>query len=48
MHEFVLSGRQQKKKGVKTLDIAKRLLDFGLTRRLDFINTTHRCDVRRI
>jgi glycine dehydrogenase subunit 2 len=30
-HEFVLSGeRQFKEKGVKTLDIAKRLLDFGL------------------
>jgi len=30
MHEFVLSGTKQKQKGVKTLDIAKRLLDFGL------------------
>jgi len=30
MHEFVLSGTKQKKRGVKTLDIAKRLLDFGL------------------
>jgi glycine dehydrogenase subunit 2 len=29
MHEFVLSGRRQKKLGVRTLDIAKRLLDFG-------------------
>ena len=29
MHEFVLSGQRQKEKGVKTLDIAKRLLDFG-------------------
>jgi glycine dehydrogenase subunit 2 len=29
-HEFVLSGIRQKEKGVKTLDIAKRLLDFGL------------------
>jgi len=30
-HEFVLSGRQFKKEyGVKTLDIAKRLLDFGV------------------
>lgn len=29
-HEFVLSGRRQKKQGVKTLDIAKRLLDFGV------------------
>jgi glycine dehydrogenase subunit 2 len=28
-HEFVLSGRCQKKLGVRTLDIAKRLLDFG-------------------
>ncbi len=28
-HEFVLSGRHQKKLGVRTLDIAKRLLDFG-------------------
>jgi glycine dehydrogenase subunit 2 len=31
MHEFVLSGRRQKvDQGVKTLDIAKRLLDFGI------------------
>ncbi len=29
MHEFVLSGKKQKEKGVRTLDIAKRLLDFG-------------------
>lgn len=30
MHEFVLSGRRQKKNyGVGTLDMAKRLLDFG-------------------
>lgn len=29
MHEFVLSGRRQKKAGVRTLDVAKRLLDFG-------------------
>lgn len=29
-HEFVLSGRRQKKQGVRTLDIAKRLLDFGV------------------
>ncbi|GGA68257.1 aminomethyl-transferring glycine dehydrogenase subunit GcvPB [Ornithinibacillus halotolerans] len=28
-HEFVLSGRRQKKLGVRTLDIAKRLLDFN-------------------
>jgi glycine dehydrogenase subunit 2 len=28
-HEFVLSGKRQKKLGVRTLDIAKRLLDFG-------------------
>lgn len=28
-HEFVLSGSRQKKLGVRTLDIAKRLLDFG-------------------
>ena len=28
-HEFVLCGRRQKKLGVRTLDIAKRLLDFG-------------------
>ncbi|MDY0408424.1 aminomethyl-transferring glycine dehydrogenase subunit GcvPB [Virgibacillus soli] len=27
-HEFVLSGRRQKKLGVRTLDIAKRLLDY--------------------
>jgi len=30
MHEFVLSGERQLKYGVKTLDIAKRLLDFGV------------------
>lgn len=29
MHEFVLTGNKQKERGVKTLDIAKRLLDFG-------------------
>ncbi len=29
MHEFVLSGDRQKAKGVRTLDIAKRLLDLG-------------------
>ncbi|MEW9677515.1 aminomethyl-transferring glycine dehydrogenase subunit GcvPB [Lentibacillus sp. L22] len=28
-HEFVLSGKDQKKLGVRTLDIAKRLLDYG-------------------
>lgn len=30
MHEFVLSGKWQKEKGVRTLDIAKRLLDYGV------------------
>jgi len=30
MHEFVLSGSRQKANGVRTLDIAKRLLDFGV------------------
>ncbi|MGB3329502.1 MAG: aminomethyl-transferring glycine dehydrogenase subunit GcvPB, partial [Thermomicrobiales bacterium] len=30
MHEFVLSGNRQKANGVKTLDIAKRTLDFGI------------------
>jgi len=29
MHEFVLSGQKQKQKGASTLDIAKRLLDYG-------------------
>lgn len=29
MHEGVLSGKKLKERGVKTLDIAKRLLDFG-------------------
>ncbi|OYD09873.1 aminomethyl-transferring glycine dehydrogenase subunit GcvPB [Paludifilum halophilum] len=29
-HEFVLSGNRQKKLGVRTLDMAKRLLDFGV------------------
>src|SRR5699024_9586568 len=28
-HEFVLSGSKQKKLGVRTLDVAKRLLDYG-------------------
>lgn len=28
-HEFVLSGKRQRKLGVRTLDMAKRLLDFG-------------------
>ena len=28
-HEFVLSGSRQKKLGVRTLDMAKRLLDYG-------------------
>ena len=30
MHECVLSGRNLKKHGIKTLDVAKRLLDFGV------------------
>lgn len=30
MHEFVLSGSRYKSRGVKTLDIAKRILDFGI------------------
>jgi glycine dehydrogenase subunit 2 len=29
MHEFVVSADRQKEKGIKVLDIAKRLLDFG-------------------
>ena len=29
-HEFVLSAVEQKKKGVRALDIGKRLLDFGV------------------
>src|SRR5699024_8434325 len=29
MHEFVMSGSTEKKLGVRTLDMAKRLLDFG-------------------
>ena len=29
-HEFVLSGKWQKAQGVRTLDIAKRLLDYGI------------------
>ena len=29
MHEFVISAKRQKEKGVRALDIAKRLLDFG-------------------
>jgi glycine dehydrogenase subunit 2 len=30
MHEFVISADKQKERGVKALDIAKRLLDFGV------------------
>jgi glycine dehydrogenase subunit 2 len=30
MHEVVLSARRQKQQGAKALDIAKRLLDFGI------------------
>jgi len=30
MHEFVISAQQQKEKGVSALDIAKRLMDFGI------------------
>ena len=30
MHEFVLSAEKQKKRGAKALDIAKRLLDYGM------------------
>lgn len=30
MHECILSGKLQKAKGVRTLDIAKRLLDYGV------------------
>ena len=30
MHEFVLSGEPLKKYGVRTLDVAKRMLDFGI------------------
>ena len=30
MHEFVLSASRQKARGIKALDIAKRLLDFGM------------------
>lgn len=29
MHEVVLSGRKQRQHGVRTLDIAKRLMDYG-------------------
>jgi glycine dehydrogenase subunit 2 len=29
MHEFVLSGKKLKTHGVKTMDVAKRLLDYG-------------------
>ena len=29
MHEFVISARKQKQKGVSALDIAKKLLDYG-------------------
>ena len=44
MHEFVLSGRGAKKElGIKTLDIAKRMLDHGSTRR----RSTSRCSSTR-
>ena len=29
-HEFVISGNRQKEQGIKTLDIAKRLMDFDI------------------
>ena len=29
MHEFILSGNRQRRLGVRTLDIAKRLIDYG-------------------
>jgi len=29
MHEFVLSGRKLREKGLRTMDLAKRLLDYG-------------------
>ncbi|SIS63352.1 aminomethyl-transferring glycine dehydrogenase subunit GcvPB [Alicyclobacillus vulcanalis] len=29
-HEFVISGKRQKELGVRTLDMAKRLIDFGV------------------
>ncbi|MBV8690689.1 MAG: aminomethyl-transferring glycine dehydrogenase subunit GcvPB, partial [Actinobacteria bacterium] len=29
MHEFVLSGTPLKDRGVRTMDVAKRLLDYG-------------------
>jgi glycine dehydrogenase subunit 2 len=30
MHEFVLSGKRQKARGIRTADMAKRMLDFGI------------------
>jgi glycine dehydrogenase subunit 2 len=30
MHEFVLSGKVLRRHGLRTLDLAKRLLDFGI------------------
>ena len=30
MHEFVMAATRQKKKGVRALDVAKRLLDYGV------------------
>ena len=30
MHEFILSATRQKQRGVRALDIAKRLIDFGI------------------
>jgi glycine dehydrogenase subunit 2 len=30
MHEFILTARRQREKGARALDVAKRLLDFGI------------------
>ena len=53
MHEFVLSGDRQASQGVKTMDLAKRLLDFGVhaptmtpVSRLDEVRAVREMNVR--
>jgi glycine dehydrogenase subunit 2 len=48
MHEFVASGESFKRYGVKTLDIAKRLLDFGIHAPEILTGAPHSCPVRRL
>src|SRR5437762_14154055 len=47
MHEVVFSDAIQKKNGVTTMDIAKRLIDYGFLlngdRKSTRLNSSHRC-----